>query len=287
MKKLLFPPVWQMVIMVILSTVALLDIFLNNKSEHPVAYVVYVFSFYTLVVVCVACWKNVQIYYRKVKSVLYSQKYTAKYLTEPEYKTHVNLYMSLSVNLVYIIVNIVSAIYYKSVWFSVFSGYYAIMALMHFLLARYMKKSGVGKSLISELKRARACAFILLLVNISLSAVVLMMVSSGKGFSYNGVIIYVIALYTFYVTIAAIVNIVKYRKYKSPVMSMAKHIKLTSAMFSMLFLETAMFSQFGKETPELTKKVMIIATGTGICVIVVFLSLNMIIRTTKDINRRE
>lgn len=56
-----------------------------------------------------------------------------------------------------------------------------------------------------------------------------------------------VALYTFYITTTAIIDIIKYRKYNSPVMSISKVIKLAAALVSMLFLETAMFAQFGAD----------------------------------------
>ena len=66
-------------------------------------------------------------------------------------------------------------------------------------------------------------------------------------------------------------------------MSISKIIRLASALFSMLFLETAMLSQFGAETPPMTKKILIMATGGGISVVVVTTAIYMIVRTTQEI----
>ena len=154
---------------------------------------------------------------------------------------------------------------------------------MRFLLVCYVKKNKIGENYLGELKRARICAYFLMTVNLVLSGAVLMMVFFGRGFQYQGVLIYVIALYTFYTTIIAIVDMVKYRKYKSPIMSVTKVIKMTTAMFSMLFLETAMLAQFGADTSEDEKRIMIIATGAGICVMVVFMAVYMIVQTSKEI----
>lgn len=134
-----------------------------------------------------------------------------------------------------------------------------------------------------ELKRSRLCAYILLTVNLTLSGVVLMMIYFDRGFEYQGVLIYVMALYTFFITTTAIIDMVRYRKYQSSVMSVSKIIKLTAALFSMLFLETAMFSQFGGDTTKEIQRIMIIATGGDISVIVVTMEIYMIVRTTKEI----
>ena len=110
-----------------------------------------------------------------------------------------------------------------------------------------------------------------------------MMVFFDRGFHYQGVLIYVIALYTFYITTTAIIDMVKYRKYKSPILSITKVIQMASALFSMLFLETAMFAQFGTDMSMENKRVMIMVTGAGISVVVISMAIYMIIQTSKKL----
>ena len=218
---------------------------------------------------------------------MYDNKYANRYLTDVAFKTHVNLYRSLIINLIYVAVNVVSGILYSTYWFGIFAVYYAIMAIMRFLLIRYVNRNQIGKSRLGELKRSRLCAYILMTVNLALSGAVLMMVYFNRGFQYQGFLIYVMAMYTFYITTTAIIDMVKYRKYNSPVMSISKIIKLASALFSMLFLETAMFSQFGEENSLEMQRIMIMATGAGISVIVVAMAVYIIIRSTKEIKKLE
>jgi len=286
-KKILFPPVWLVILLAVISAIALVAVFIEGWEMTPVAYVVYVTSFYTLTIICLICWKTLPGYYRNIKGRVYDNTYANRYLTDVVFKTHVTLYRSLIINLVYVAVNAISAILYSTYWFGIFAIYYAILAIMRFLLVRYVGHNQIGSSRMGELKRARLCSYILLTVNLALSGAVLMMVYFNRGFEYQGVLIYVVALYTFYTTTTAIIDMVKYRKYKSPVMSISKIIKLAAALFSMLFLETAMFAQFGANTSEETKRVMIMATGAGICVIVVSVSLYMIVQTTKEIKKGE
>lgn len=282
-KKFLVLPLWLIVILIIASTTALVSVFLKGWQESPIAYGIYVFSFYTLTVICIACYHTIPRCYRSVKEKLYGNKYASRYLTDAVYKTHVKLHASLIINLLYIITNAVSAAIYQTCWFAIFAIYYGIMAVMRFLLVRYMGKNHIGESRIGELKRSRSCAYILMTVNITLSGVVLMMVYYNRGFYYRGYLIYVMALYTFYTTVAAVIDMVKYRKYHSPIMSVSKIIKMAASLFSMLFLETAMFSQFGQDTPWQVKRIMIMATGAGICAIVVGMSVYMIVRSSREI----
>lgn len=284
-RKILFPPVWLIFIFIILSAVSLTAVFLKGWEAALIAYPIYVISFYTLTVFCIACWKTFPGWYKNIRGKVSKNPYADRYLKDAAFKTQISLRGSLAINVIYVATNAVSAVIYKTHWFAIFSVYYGIMALMRFVLVLYVAKNPVGEpqNRLKELKRSRVCAYILMTVNLTLSGVVLMMVYYNRGFRYQGYLIYVMAVYTFYITIAAIKDLIIYRKYHSPVMSVSKIIKLASALFSMLFLETAMFSQFGAETEEWIKRIMIMATGAGISVIVVTMALYMIVKTTKEI----
>lgn len=138
------------------------------------------------------CWKVLPGCYQTVKAKLHSNKYADRYLTDVVYKTEIELYRSLAINLIYVLVNAVSGIIYKTYWFGIFAVYYGIIAIMQFLLVRYVEKNPIGNNHLGELKRARLCAGILLTVNLVLSGAVLMMVYFNRGFQYQGFLIYVI-----------------------------------------------------------------------------------------------
>ena len=173
----------------------------------------------------------------------------------------------------------------RSMWFMILAGYYAILSIMRFLLVRYVRRTGIGKNKVAELKSARLCSCILLTVNFVLSGAVLMILYQNKGFAYHGILIYVMAAYTFYITTNAIINLCKYRKYNSPVMTVTKIITFSAALVSMLSLETAMFSQFGKDMAPENQRIMIAATGAGVSIIVITMAVYMIVKTTKNIKR--
>ena len=170
-------------------------------------------------------------------------------------------------------------------WFLVLAVYYTILAVLRFLLVRYVRIQKIGTNLMGEWKRSRLCACFLLLINLSLSGAVLMILYQSKGYDYPGILIYVMALFTFYSTIHAIVDIIQYRRLGSPVMSTAKIVSLSSALISMLNLETAMFAQFGKDMSPENQRIFIILTGAGVSTAVVTLSVLLIVKATKEIRR--
>ena len=286
-RKLLFPPIWLMALLTVLSAVLLTMVFIKGWEQAVIAYAVYVLSFYTLSVVTVFCVMVLPKQYGRIKRKIYEHPLGSRYLTDRVFRAKISLYLSLCINLLYVALQGVQWYLFRSWWFVVLAGYYIILSAMRFLLVGYVRSNEIGSSVLAEWKRSRVCAYILLLVNISLSSAVLMILYQDRGYDYDGILIYVIALYTFYSTINAIVKMVKYRKLGSPVVSTTKVISLSAALVSMLNLETAMFSQFGADMPQADQRLMIILTGAGVSVTVVTLSVVLIVTATKEIRRNE
>lgn len=282
-KTLIYPPIWVMVVLSVLSTVALIAIFVKGLEESPIAYVVYVTSFYALSVACVFFQMVLPKQYKQIKQKIYDNPIGNRYMTDMAFRTHVSLYVSLGINLLYVGVNVLSWFLYRSMWFVVLAIYYIILAVMRFLLVKYVNENGIGKNRLGELKRTALCSSILLSVNFVLTGAVLMILYQNKGFDYHGILIYVMAAFTFYITTHAIINLVKYRKYNSPVMTMTKAIALSASLVSMLALETAMFSQFGAEMKPENQRLMVALTGAGVSLIVVTMSIYIIIKSVKEI----
>ena len=118
-KKLLFPPIGLMIILIVISTAAIITVFVKDLSEAPVAYVFYVIAFYTLSVICVFFGKIFPKWYKKIKRRIYDNPLGNRYMTDVEFKNHASLYCSLGVNLLYVGTNIVSAFLYHSAWFGI------------------------------------------------------------------------------------------------------------------------------------------------------------------------
>lgn len=284
-KRLIFLPLWLMITLTVICAALLTLVFIKGWDDSVIAYIVYVLSFYTLCVICAFCVRVLPVQIKHAKQKVYDNKYGNKYLTDVMFRTHISLYRSLGVNLLYVAVNLVSALIYKTAWFAIFAMYYIILAVMRFLLVKYVRNNQIGSNMLGEWKRARVCACILTLINLLLSGAILMIMYQNRGFEYHGILIYIMAMYTFYITTAAIVNIIKYRKYNSPVLSSANCVSLAAALVSMLALETAMLSAFGTETSLQTKRILVSATGAGIAVILLTISSYMIIKSTLEINK--
>ena len=284
-KKLLFPPIWLMVILVILSAVALTFVFVKGLEESIPAYIVYVLAFYTLSVVTVFCVMVLPKQYSTIKRKIYDHPFGNRYMTDRVFRTNISLSISFVISMLYVGINLWSWHMLGSYWFMVLAVYYVIMAVMRFLLVRYARIQRIGTNILGEWKRSRICAYILLLINLSLSGAVLMILYQHGGYDYPGMMIYVMALYTFYALTISVVDIVKYRKMGSPVMSTAKIVSLSAALVSLLNLETAMFAQFGADMAPEHQRIFIILTGAGVSITVVTLSVILIVNANKGIRR--
>ena len=210
-----------------------------------------------------------------------STKVGEKYMTDVRFRAGVSLYQGFFINLLYIVMKLVSGIMYHSLWFIALAFYYILLAVMRFLLVRRLNVQDEA----SELRRYRLCGIMLLFMNQALAGIVVFMVHQNRGFDYPGLLIYAMAAYAFYAVIVAVINIVKTRKHKSPILSAAKAINLVAAMVSILSLETAMLAQFGGDDDPLFRQVMTGATGGGVCTIVIGMAIYMIWRANKNLKK--
>lgn len=282
-KKILFPKLWVILLGVPLAAAGLIFVFIGDFQAEWFSYPVYVFSAYMLSVVCVRIWQASKHTQQHIDAVMERAPVVQRYFTDVSFNMHVSLYRSLALNVIYAIAKFFFGVYYRSVWFGTLAIYYLLLAVTRFALVHYASRNTFGANMVSEWKRYRLCGMILLLMNLALTGVVIMVIQDNEGFYYAGVLIYIMAMYAFYSITVAIINVIKYRKYRSPVMSAAKVLHLAAAMVSMLALETAMLSQFGGSNSERFRYIMTGATGGGVCAVILGIAVYMICRSTMKI----
>lgn len=137
-KRLLFPAKWVIFLLIVCSAVGLTLIFHNGAETSPLAPIGYVFAAYTLTVVCCFLAKTLPPAVRKTKQQLHNKPVIHRYLTDPNVKASVHLCISLGMNVVYVAINIASAVIYHTNWFGVFAVYYTLLAFMRILLIPVM-----------------------------------------------------------------------------------------------------------------------------------------------------
>lgn len=287
-KKVFFLTPVKTVIIAIPSYLFVIFILANNIQNVAISSVAYVLSAYALIItitgiiriVRMICNMELPPLLKKIVSI----PVIGRLIVEHTFRTQIALYSGFLINVVYVIWKLSFGIYYNSAWFISLALYYFVLAWMRLSLIRPFSEKGETRKK-AELKRYRFCGASLLVINIALTGIVVLAVKKENGFTYPGYMIYVMAMYAFYSVITAVINLVKYRKYGSPVLSAAKVISLTTAMVSMFSLESAMLAQFADASQTAFKKIMTECTGGVICVIVIGMAVYMIFQSTKEIRK--
>ena len=271
-----------MVALVIVSAVLLTCIFALDFKDNIFAYLSYILSAYTMVTICLAVYKQIK---KGIVVIESKNEHVKRYLNDLSFRTHVSLYTSLAINVIYAIAKFFSGIFYHSFWFGSIAVYYFCLAIMRFMLLRHAHRNAFGKNQIAEYKQYQICGAVLMVLNLALTGMVILVVTQNHTYSYPGTMIYAMGAYTFYNIITAVINVVKFRKQNSPALSAAKVINMASALVSMLALETAMLSQFGSGESPMFRRAMTSATGGFVCLVVLGMAVYMIVRATRNLRR--
>ena len=281
LKKLLHPPVWVLVFVPMLSFAALIAVFVQHCKENALTYLIYSMSAYSLVLLLAALPGLT----RRAKSAIISSelmrkaaasKITGRYLNDLAFRGSISIYQGAAVNFLYSVFRIIAAVRYTSVWFLSMAVYYLVLGILRAYLVAGCRRRSPAR----EYRCYRTAAWLLLLLNIPMGGMIVLMVRTNSGFSYPGYIIYLSALYTFYAMAVSVINLVKFRRLGSPILSAAKVLNLVSAMMSVLGLQTAMIARFS-ENGEDYRRMMNAVTGGFVYGIVIVAAVTMLLRSKR------
>ncbi len=248
-------------------------------STSPIACVSYAIAAYTLTVWCARIPQLV----KRIKKVKEENKYAKRWFDDAGLRVKTSLYGTLIWNLAYAVFQLWLGAYHLSFWYVSLALYYFSVAVMRFFLVKYARKHTAGAEMVAELKRYRACGWVFLVMNLALTAIIFFMVYFGRSFEHHQITTIAMAAYTFTTLTVAIINVVKFRKYNSPVYSASKAISLACACVSMLTLESSMLTAFGDGTID--TKMMLGISGGAISLFILVMAIYMIVRSTKQIRK--
>ena len=275
LERLLHPPKWVLLTLPPIVFAALTYVLLKGKNSMP-AYMIYCMSAY-----CLTIWVlPLPRLFRKAKANMIHRLtgtvFGEKYIGDLAFRGSVSIYQGMMVNFLYVVFRIFVGIRYASVWFLTIAIYYLLLGIMRLSLILSYR----NRNMKSELRCYRRTAWLLFLLNIPMGGMIVLMVLTDSGYSYPGYVIYLSALYTFYTIILAIVNLVKFRKLGSPILSAAKVLNFVAALMSLLGLQTAMISQFSTEGENFRRRMNAI-TGGGVWFSVILIAVYMLLRSRK------
>lgn len=281
-KDLLFPHIAIMLLLIPTATVLLVGSMVFVGTESVIAYISYVLAAYTLTVWCFKIPTLINFF----KTFKDENKYARRWQDDARLRVNVSLYGSLAWNALYGLFQLWLGFYHHTFWFYSLGAYYICLGVMRFFLARHTTRYAPGERMQIELKKYRACGIVFLVINLALALIIFFMVYWNRTFEHHMITAIAMAAYTFTALTTAIINVIKYRRYNSPVFSASKAISLTAALVSMLTLESTMLTTFGEETmTATTQKWMLGATGGAISVLIVATAIYMIVGGTRELKQ--
>lgn len=277
LQRALHPPVWALICVPVVSFATLAAVFTGHYEDSAPAYLVYGMSAYSLAV-WVAAVPGLT---RRAKAAIMDRKLMRKavvspvagrYLKDLAFRGSISIYQGMTVNFFYVVFRIAAGLRYASVWFVSMAVYYLVLGVLRaYLIAGWRHRDPER-----ERRCYRTTAWLLFLLNIPMGGIIVLMVRTDSGFSYPGYIIYLSALYTFYTMVTSVINLVKFRRLGSPILSAAKVLNFVAAMMSILGLQTAMISRFS-ENGEGYRKMMNAITGGFVYGIVILIAVYMLL----------
>lgn len=264
-------------------SIVLLVYSLGYPDANPIiAYISYFLSAYTLTVVIIKLPPII----KKIKSGLYGNKYSGRYLTDSLLRAKISLYTGFCVSIIYACFKLGMGMYLRSVWLGAVAVYYIILTVIRFgLLKRYRRSTkyeDIAALRLYGLKSYRFCGILMFLLNIAVSGLVIQMIWKNESYKYPGFLIYATAAYAFYCLTMAIRNIIKYRRMEQPILSAAKMLSFACALMSMLAMQTAMLTQFG-HGQENFARLMNSLTGGTVCLLIFIMAVWMIRKANREI----
>lgn len=275
-KKLLHPPKWVLISVPPVVFLLLVFIFVKGLNNSAPAYVIYVLSAYCLTVIVLALPAPIRSIKSGIRNKISRSEFGKMYLDDTAFRGSVGIYQGMIVNFLYVVFRFFVGIRYASVWFITMAVYYLLLGgIRLFLISNYRRRRREN-----EIACYRTVALLLFLLNIPMGGMIVLMVKTDAGYFYPGYVIYLSALYTFYTVILSVVNLVKFRRLGSPILSAAKALNFVAALMSLLGLQTAMISQFSTNG-EVFRRMMNTVTGGGVWFAVVLTAVYMLLRSKR------
>ncbi len=280
---IMYPHIALLVLLAVLSAVSLVLSFGFFPDDQIINYCSYVLSAYTLTAICFRIPRIV----KKARSIKDSNKYLSIYSKDPRTRINISL-IGLSVyNAAYALFQLGLGISGSSLWYYSLAAYYFLLSLMRIAMFTHTAKHRPSEMMFREQLIYRMCGIGLLLMTAALTVIINYVIDSSRSNVQNEIITITMAAFTFTSLTIAIVNVIRYRKYNSPVWSASKILSFVSAIVSMLTLEDAMLAAFGEGEGDSFRQTITSVTGWGIAAVTIAIAVFMIIDSTKKIREHK
>lgn len=277
LRRVLYPSIASLFLFIALSVSLLQYVLLGTSVERWIVFGAIGSSVYTLLALGVRVPRMVT-FLKKLKN---ENRVIRRFFTDVEFRMTVFLYGSLGMNSLYAAFQLGLGLYHKSAWFYCLAIYYGLLVFMRTALLRDIRILTPGENLVAELRRYRFCGWVLLCMNLALMTMVSLISYFGRGVEHHPATTLILTAYSVTSLSFAVINMVKYHKYYSPIFSATKGVSLAAAVVSMLTLETALLSAFGDARALSLRGPITLLTGVAVCMVVLVIAVYMIVHSTR------
>lgn len=187
---------------------------------------------------------------------------------------------TLAFNVGYSIFLSVTAIVYDSAWYGALAVYYILLIIVRGgALAENVNAERKYKDNLLALQRSklgiyRYCGIMMFTLVVALSVSVVEMVAEGAAFHVPRWAIYVFAVFALYRIVMAIWQAVKASKHDDLVVRAVRYISVSTALVTMLSLQTALCVVF--PPTRISTTLLNLATGFFVCLIIMAIGIYML-----------
>ena len=277
--RLLYPHPIITTILVIILIPSLIWSMISLGTKHIVSIIIYVLSVYTLLLLCLKTPKII----KTINRIKQDNKYISKMINDVHFRMKFNLFISLGINVIYAVLQFFIGLRHNSFWFYSMAIYYLILVIIRWILIRPIINYGENENIKKELLKYRFCGWMMLFLNISLTAILFFMIYWNRSFNHHEITTIALAAYTFTSFTIAITSFIKYRKNSRPIYKAIKTINLVSACVSVITLEATMLTTFGNDMSLTDRRLFIGLTGLFVILFIFLLAINIILNTNTKI----
>ena len=174
--------------------------------------------------------------------------------------------VSLIFNTVYSAHHIIFGIAARSWWFFTIGIYCAVLSIVRFVVLRHKGKKHFV---------IRFTGIMLMVLSLSLVGIVILAFVADRGTEFHLIVMLAIAVYAFTKITLATIKWIKARKSKSAKLITLRNISFADAFVSIFSLQRSMLVSF-EGMSEIEIRIMNVATGSAVCIIVFLLGLNLV-----------
>lgn len=247
LRSVFFPHPAVILLVSFLSAVSLIYSLVMNKPLYPSKSAAYLASAYSVIIIILAIPSMLrEMRDQRKKSKIKGETTNA----EIQFRITLFLYGTFFYNAVYGSFQLFLALSHNSLWYYSIAAYYILLAVMRFSLIRYSNSHVAGEDIVEELQRFRFCGRMILFLTAALSGVTFYQTIDNHEILHSGATSIALAIFTVCSFAFSIINVIRYRKYNSPLLYAAKLISFASALASMLSLGTAIIGHFADDLSD-------------------------------------